>query len=64
MHSHHCFDDALVFSCRQSASGSSHTSNSGRFVLELNDESTWILYSSNMDIELFYAAGEDGAPNT
>lgn len=40
-----------------------HTNADGRFMMELNDGSTWILYSSESDIELFYIPALPNEPN-
>ncbi|CAM9110958.1 unnamed protein product [Scytosiphon promiscuus] len=40
------------------------TSSDGRFVLELNDGTTWILYSSDSSLEfVFVTSEEDGSPS-
>ncbi|CAM9159945.1 unnamed protein product [Ectocarpus fasciculatus] len=40
-----------------------HTSSDGRFVLELNDLTTWILYSSDTSLELQYEPAVDDTPS-
>ncbi|CAM9212408.1 unnamed protein product, partial [Ectocarpus sp. 12 AP-2014] len=40
-----------------------HTSSDGRFVLELNDLTTWILYSSDTSLELEYEPAVDDTPS-
>ncbi|CAM9504804.1 unnamed protein product, partial [Ectocarpus fasciculatus] len=40
-----------------------HTSPDGRFELELNDGSLWILYSSDPDIEFHYINAQPNEPN-
>lgn len=40
-----------------------HTSLNGRFELELNDGSVWILYSSNPELEFHYITAQPNEPN-
>lgn len=47
----------------QSASGQNHTSPDGRFAVELNDGNTWVLYSSEVDLELSYIPAQPNEPN-
>eukprot|EP00752_Nemacystus_decipiens_P007462 g6667.t1 len=46
-----------------SASSRVHTDSRGRFVLELNDGSTWIVYSSDQDLELSYVPATADTPS-
>lgn len=47
----------------QSAAAMNHTSPDGRFVMELNNGDTWILYSSDPDMEFFYVPAQPNDPN-
>lgn len=40
-----------------------HTSDDGRFELELNDGSMWILYSSDPELEFHYINAQPNEPN-
>ena len=40
-----------------------HTSPDGRFELELNDGSMWILYSSDPELEFHYITAQPNEPN-
>lgn len=40
-----------------------HTSPDGRFELELNDGSLWLLYSSDPTLEFFYISAQPNEPN-
>lgn len=56
---------ALIYpASKQSASRGAHTDSRGRFVLELNDGSTWIIYSSDKDLELSYVAATSDRPSS
>lgn len=54
---------ALCAYIEQGAMSTNHTSSDGTFKIELNDGSTWMLYSSNTDIEFYYAPAEPNQPN-
>eukprot|EP00903_Cladosiphon_okamuranus_P008293 g7980.t1 len=47
-----------------SASRGVHTDSHGRFVLEFNDGSTWIVYSSDKDLELSYVPATSTRPSS
>jgi len=40
-----------------------HASADGRFVMDLEDGTTWILYSSDPTIELRHVPASDGLPS-
>eukprot|EP00752_Nemacystus_decipiens_P012462 g11038.t2 len=40
-----------------------HTSSDGRFVLDLNDGTTWILYSSDTNLELYHVPADIDRPS-
>ncbi|CBN76107.1 Endo-1,3-beta-glucanase, family GH81 [Ectocarpus siliculosus] len=46
------------------AAGGVHTNSRGRFMLELNDGSTWIVYSSNRELELSYVPATSDTPSS
>lgn len=47
----------------QGVAAQNHTSSEGRFVLELNDGTTWILYSSDTNLELYHVPAEGSQPS-
>ena len=53
-----------VHPSKQSASDGVHTNSRGRFMLELNDGSTWIVYSSNKELELAYVPATSDKPSS
>lgn len=47
----------------QGVGSQNHTSSDGRFVLGLNDGTTWILYSSDTALELYHVPADADRPS-